>query len=162
MGVIDERLKGLGITLPSVPKPIANYVGSVRTGNLLFLAGRGPRRDGQFVHLGKLGKNISIEEGYEAARLTTLNLIATIKGDVEDLDRVTRIVKLLGMVNAAPDFTEHSSVINGASDLLVEVFGERGKHARSALGVSSLPMNVCVEIELVVEVDWPGPTAHPL
>jgi enamine deaminase RidA (YjgF/YER057c/UK114 family) len=152
VGVVDERLKELGIDLPAAPTPIANYVGAVRTGNLLFLAGRGPRRDGQFVHLGKLGQNISIQEGYQAARLTTLNLIATMKVEVGDLDRVTRIVKMLGMVNAAPDFTDHPSVIDGASDLLVEVFGDAGRHARSALGVSSLPMNVCVEIELVVEV----------
>jgi enamine deaminase RidA (YjgF/YER057c/UK114 family) len=151
----EKRLADLGMTLPDVPDAIANYVGAVHTGNLLFLSGRGPRRDGQWVNNGKLGQEVTVEQGYEAAQLTMLNLLATIKAELGDLDRVTRVVKLTGMVNAIPSFGEHPQVINGASDLLVKVFGDKGKHARAAFGVGSLPMNTCVEIEMVVEVDNP-------
>jgi enamine deaminase RidA (YjgF/YER057c/UK114 family) len=151
----EQRLVALGLTLPEVPDAIANYVGAVHTGNLLFLSGRGPRKDGQWVHNGKLGQEVTVEQGYEAARLTMLNLLATVKSELGDLDRVTRVVKLTGMVNAIPTFGEHPQVINGASDLLVEVFGDKGRHARAAFGVGSLPMNTCVEIEMIVEVDNP-------
>ncbi len=153
MGQVDERLKSLGIELPQVPDPIANYVGAVRTGNLVFLSGRGPRSEGKFVSFGKLGQDVTVEQGYQAARLTALNLIASLKSEVGDLDKVRRIVKLLGMVNSAPDFGEQPQVINGASDLLVEIFGDKGKHARAAFGVAALPMNTSVEIEMIVEVE---------
>jgi enamine deaminase RidA (YjgF/YER057c/UK114 family) len=153
MAQVEERLKTLGIELPEVPDPIANYVGAVRTGNLVFLSGRGPRAEGKFVSFGKLGRDVTVEEGYQAARLTMLNLIASLKSEVGDLDRVRRVVKVLGMVNSEPDFGEQPQVLNGASDLLVEVFGDRGKHARAAFGVAALPMNTSVEIEMIVEVE---------
>jgi enamine deaminase RidA (YjgF/YER057c/UK114 family) len=155
VGQIDQRLAELGLELPESPAAIANYVPAVLTGNLLFLSGRGPRKDGQWVNNGKLGANVTVEQGYEAARLTMLNLLATLKAELGDLDRVTRVVKLLGMVNATPEFGDHPQVINGASDLLVEVFGDKGRHARAAFGVGSLPMGTCVEIEMIVEVDNP-------
>ena len=153
MGVVDKRLEELGITLPEMRPPVANYVPAVRTGNLLFLSGSIPaaRPDGTDVR-GKLGAGLSVEEGYEAARLVGINLLAVLKTTLGDLDKVNRIVKLLSMVNAAPDFTDTPAVANGCSDLLVEVFGDKGKHARSAVGMAALPLNVPVEIEMVVEV----------
>ena len=153
MSVIEDKLKELGITLPETPAPMANYVPSVRTGNLLYLAGLGPaaRPDGT-TPLGKLGKDMSVEEGYEAARLTGINIIARLKGELGDLDRVKRIVKLLSMVNTAPDFTQQPAVANGCSDLMVEVFGDKGRHARSAVGMTSLPHQMPVEIEVIAEV----------
>ncbi|GMV06175.1 MAG: LysR family transcriptional regulator [Gemmatimonadota bacterium] len=148
----EGRLAALGITLPPAPEPVANYVNGVRTGNLIFLAGKGPRRaDGTEIH-GKLGADVSIEEGYEAARLTAINQLAVLKEILGSLDRVVRIVKVLGMVNSAPDFVEQPAVINGFSDLMVEVFRERGRHARAAVGMASLPRGQAVEIEMVVEV----------
>jgi enamine deaminase RidA (YjgF/YER057c/UK114 family) len=148
----EARLAELGITLPAAPEPVANYVNGVRTGNLIFLAGKGPRRpDGTELH-GKLGADVSIEEGYEGARLTAINQLAVLKEMLGNLDRVLRIVKVLGMVNSAPDFVEQPAVINGFSDLMVEVFGERGRHARAAVGMASLPRGQAVEIEMVVEV----------
>ena len=153
MGAVDKRLEELGITLPEMRPPVANYVPAVRTGNLLFLSGSIPaaRPDGTEVR-GKLGAGVSVEEGYEAARLVGINLLAVLKTTLGDLDKVNRIVKLLSMVNAAPDFTDTPAVANGCSDLLVEVFGDKGKHARSAVGMAALPLNVPVEIEMVVEV----------
>ena len=153
MGAVDKRLEELGITLPEMRPPVANYVPAVRTGNLLFLSGSIPaaRPDGTEVR-GKLGAGLSVEEGYEAARLVGINLLAVLKTTLGDLDKVNRIVKLLSMVNAAPDFVDTPAVANGCSDLLVEVFGDRGKHARSAVGMAALPLNVPVEIEMVVEV----------
>ena len=149
----EARLVELGIQLPEPPSPVANYVNGVQTGNLIFLAGKGPRRpDGSEVH-GKLGRDVTIEEGYEAARITAINQLAVLKAMLGDLSRVVRVVKVLGMVNSAPDFVEQPAVINGFSDLIVEVFGERGKHARAAVGMASLPRGQAVEIELVVEVD---------
>ena len=150
---IEAKLKGLGIELPSPQSPVANYVPAVRTGNLLYLSGVGPakRADGTNF-MGKVGSELTIEEGYEAARLVGLNLISRLKDEIEDLDRVVRIVKLLGMVNATEHFGDHPSVINGCSDLLVEVFGDKGKHARSAVGMQSLPFQIPVEIEMIVEV----------
>ncbi len=151
----ETRLARLGITLPAPPSPVANYVNGVQTGNLIFLAGKGPRRpDGTEIR-GKLGKDVSIQEGYEAARLTAINQLAVLKAMLGDLDRVVRIVKVLGMVNSAPDFVEQPAVINGFSDLMVEVFGDRGRHARAAVGMASLPRGQAVEIELVVEVREP-------
>jgi len=148
----EAKLKEMGITLPEPPEPVANYVNVVRTGNLLFLAGKGPRSTTGKEVIGKLGKDISIEEGYEAARLTAINQLAVLKAELGDLNKVKRIVKVLGMVNSDPSFVEQPKVINGFSDLMVAVFGERGKHARAAVGMASLPRGQAVEIELIVEV----------
>jgi len=148
----EERLRELGHVLPPAPKSVANYVGSVRTGNLLFLSGKGTDLAGGKQWKGKLGTEFTTEEGYQAARDTMLNLLAVVHEDIGDLSRVQRIVKVLGMVNSAPHFTDQPKVINGASDLLVEVFGDRGRHARSAVGVASLPGGIPVEIEMIVEL----------
>jgi len=142
----------LNITLPTPPKPVANYVNGVRVGNLIFLAGKGPRyADGTEIS-GKLGQDITIEKGYEGARLTAINQLSVLKAMLGNLNKVKRIVKVLGMVNCNPSFVEQPKVINGFSDLMVDVFGEKGKHARAAIGVASLPRAQAVEIELVVEV----------
>ena len=149
----EARLVELGITLPQPPSPVANYVNAVRTGNLIFLAGKGPRSaDGEEI-IGKLGREISIEEGYRAARLTAINQLAVLKAALGDLNKVKRIVKVLGMVNSDPSFVEQPAVINGFSDLIVEVFGDRGRHARAAVGMASLPRGQAVEIEMIVEVE---------
>jgi enamine deaminase RidA (YjgF/YER057c/UK114 family) len=148
----EAKLKELNITLPEPPKPVANYVNGVRAGNLIFLAGKGPRRaDGSEI-TGKLGADVSIEEGYEGARLTAINQLAVLKDMLGNLNKVKRIVKVLGLVNSDPSFIEQPKVINGFSDLMVEVFGDKGKHARAAIGVASLPRGQAVEIELIVEV----------
>jgi enamine deaminase RidA (YjgF/YER057c/UK114 family) len=144
----EKKLRELGITLAPVTPPVANYVNAVRTGNLLFLAGKGPASG----VAGIVGKEISVEQAYGHARTTGLNLMAVMRDELGSLDRVKRIVKVLGMVNAVPGFTDQPKVINGCSDLFVEVFGERGKHARSAVGMGSLPNNIPVEIEVIVEV----------
>jgi len=150
---VEAKLKTLGIKLPTPAKPIANYVGSVRTGNLVFLAGAGPRKaDGTYI-AGRLGQDMSIEQGYQAARLIGINQLAALKAEIGDLNKVKRIVKVLGMVNSAPTFTEQPKVVNGFSDLMVEVFGDRGKHARSAVGMAALPMNIPAEVEMIVEVE---------
>lgn len=149
----EEKLRAMGITLEEPPAPIANYVNAVRTGNLIFLAGKGPRKsDGSYI-TGKVGTELSIEQGYEAARLTAINQLSALKAEIGDLSKVRRIVKVLGMVNAPDDFTKHPAVVNGFSDLMVAVFGDKGKHARSAVGMSSLPNGMAVEIELIVEVE---------
>jgi enamine deaminase RidA (YjgF/YER057c/UK114 family) len=155
----EQRLKELGIELAPASGPLANYVNAVRTGNLLYLAGKGPGLPGQPMPSGKVGRDFTIEQGYEYARQTGLSLIAVMKAELGDLDRVTRIVKVLGMVNAMPEFGHQPEVINGCSDLFVEVFGERGKHARSAVGLGSLPRGIPVEIEVIVEVDGGGAVA---
>jgi enamine deaminase RidA (YjgF/YER057c/UK114 family) len=148
----EARLKELNITLPDAPQPVANYVNGVRTGNLIFLAGKGPRyADGTEI-TGKLGQDVTIEQGYEGARLTAINQLAVLKDMLGDLKKVKRIVKVLGMVNCDPSFVEQPKVINGFSDLMVDVFGDRGRHARAAVGMASLPRGQAVEIELVVEV----------
>ena len=154
MSEIESRLEHLGISLPAEPVPIANYVPGVRTGNLVYLSGLGPasRADGT-TPSGKVGRDLTTEEGYEAARLTGINILARMKGELGDLDKVRRVVKLLGMVNSAPDFNQQPAVVNGCSDLLVEVFGERGRHARSAVGMASLPNDIPVEIEVIIEVE---------
>jgi len=149
---IEERLKQLGLEIPSAAKPVANYVPAVRTGNLVFLSGHGPVERDRLI-AGKLGSDLTVEEGYQAARLVALGLLGSLKALIGDLERVRRIVKLLGMVNCEPTFLEHPRVVDGASDLLVEVFGDRGKHARSAVGMNALPFNIAVEIELIVEVE---------
>jgi enamine deaminase RidA (YjgF/YER057c/UK114 family) len=152
---IAARLQELGITLaaPWQPKGMS-FVPCVRSGNLLFVSGHGPRQpDGSFVN-GKLGQDLDWRQGYEAARLVALDLLATMQGELGDLDKVKRIVRLFGMVNSAPDFTRQPQVINGASDLLVAVFGyERGSHARSAVGMAALPTNIAIEIEMIVELE---------
>ena len=150
---VEARLEELGLKLPETWTPPANFVKAVRTGNLFFVAGHGPRRqDGTHI-VGKVGADLTLEEGYAAARLVALAMLASLKEEIGDLDTVTRIVKLLGMVNCTSDFTDQPKVIDGASDLLVAVFGEAGKHARSAVGMMALPNNIAVEIEMIVEVD---------
>jgi enamine deaminase RidA (YjgF/YER057c/UK114 family) len=154
MGQIDKRLAELGITLPVPAKPVANYVGWVRTGNLVYTAGQVSLKDGKIEYQGKVGSDYSVEDAQKAARLCAINIIAQIKEACDgDLDRVRRIVKLVGFVNAVPEFIDHPKVVNGASDVMVEVFGDRGKHARSAVGSGSLPINVAVEVEAIAEVD---------
>lgn len=150
----ETRLKEMGISLSAPSAPVANYVKYVRTGNLIFLSGHGPedKTKGGYI-TGKVGKELGIEEGYAAARLTGISLLSTLKAAVGDLSKVKRIVKVLGMVNGTENFTDQPKVINGFSDLMVAVFGDAGKHARSAVGMASLPMNMAVEIEMVVEVD---------
>lgn len=149
----EARLQELGITLSTPPSPVANYVNTVLTGNLLYISGKGPLQDDGTYIQGKVGENLSLEEGYQAARITGINLISTLKAAVGDLKKVKRIVRVTGMVNAASDFTEHPKVVNGCSDLLVAVFGEKGKHTRAAVGMSSLPSNIAVEIDMIVEVE---------
>ena len=148
----EAKLRELNITLPTPPQPVANYVNGVRTGNLIFLAGKGPRyADGTEI-TGKLGQDVTIAQGYEGARLTAINQLSVLKAMLGDLKKVKRIVKVLGMVNCDPSFVDQPKVINGFSDLMVEVFGDRGRHARAAVGMASLPRGQAVEIELVVEV----------
>jgi enamine deaminase RidA (YjgF/YER057c/UK114 family) len=148
----EARLKELGIALPALPKPVANYLPYRLAGNILYLAGQGPR-DANGAHLtGKLGADISIEEGYRRARLVGLGLLAAMRDALGSLDRVDFVVKLLGMVNAVPDFNDSPKVINGCSDLFVEIFGEAGRHARSAVGNVMLPNQISVEIEGIVAV----------
>jgi len=150
----EARLKEKNITLPTPPTPLANYVGSVRVGNLLFLSGHGPLRDGKATARGKLGKDLSVEQGYQVARQVGLNLLATTRATLGSLDKVKRVVKVLGMVNSAEGFGDQPKVINGFSDLMVEVFGEAlGRHARSAVGMAELPMGIPVEIEMILEVE---------
>jgi len=148
----EAKLKELNINLPTAPEPVANYVNGVQAGNLIFLAGKGPRYPDGTEITGKLGHDISIEQGYEGARLTAVNQLAVLKAMLGDLRKVKRIVKVLGLVNSDPAFVDQPKVINGFSDLMVEVFGEKGKHARAAIGVATLPRGQAVEIELVVEV----------
>ena len=154
MAKIEARLAELGIDLPDTPAPVANYVPGVRTGNLLYLSGIGPaaRADGTSP-VGKVGRDLTVEEGYEAARLTGLNIISRMKGELGDLDKVKRVVKMLGMVNSDPAFNQQPAVVNGCSDLMVEVFGDKGRHARSAVGLAALPNDIPVEIEVIVEVE---------
>ncbi len=149
----EEKLKEIGLELPTAVQPVANYVTAVRTGNLVFLSGQGPLREDGTLITGKIGSDLTQDEGYEAARRVGLGLLASLKTEIGDLDKVRRVVKLLGMVNCMPDFVDQPRVINGASDLLVEVFGDKGKHARSAVGMNALPMNIAVEIEMIVEVE---------
>ncbi len=149
----EQKLKELGLSLPPSPKPIGNYVLAVKTGSFLFTSGHGPYNDGKVKLLGKVGRELTVEEGYQVARNVGLNCLASVKAILGDLDKVKRVVKVLGMVNCTDDFKDPPKVINGCSDLLVAVFGEAGKHARSAVGVSALPGQIPVEIEMVLEVD---------
>ena len=149
---IEEKLKELGIELKTPPSPVANYIPVQQTGNLIYLSGQGPRNEfGDFIS-GKVGSDITAEEAYELARNTAINLVSAMKSYLGSLDKVKKIVKVFGMVNSTSDFTDHPKVINGCSDFFVEVFGDKGRHARSAVGMGSLPNNMAVEIEIIVEV----------
>jgi enamine deaminase RidA (YjgF/YER057c/UK114 family) len=150
---IENRLKDMGIELPPAVTPVANYVPAVRSGNLVFLSGHGPFDESGALITGKVGADLTVEQGYQAARRIAIGLLGSLKNVIGDLDKVKQIVKLLGLVNCTPDFGDQPKVINGASDFLVEVFGEKGKHARSAVGTNALPMNISVEIEMIVEVE---------
>ena len=154
MGQIDKRLEELSITLPEAVKPVANYVPWVRTGHLVFISGQGPIEGGKVTLQGCLGDTLSLDDGYKSARLCAINVLAQLKDACGgDLDRVTRVVKLLGFVNATASFTDHPKVINGASDLMVEVFGDKGRHARSAVAAPSLPFGISTEVEAIFEVE---------
>jgi enamine deaminase RidA (YjgF/YER057c/UK114 family) len=149
----EAKLKEKGIVLTPPSKPVANYVNAVRVGNLLFLAGKGPTKaDGTHI-TGKVGKDLTMEQGYEAAKLTAINHLAVLKAELGSLNKVKRIVKVLGMVNCTDDFKDQPKVINGYSDLMVDIFGDKGKHARSAVGMNALPLNIAVEVEVIVEVE---------
>lgn len=149
----EQRLKEKGIVLNPPSKPVANYVNAVRVGNLIYLAGKGPKNaDGTDI-TGKVGKDLSIEQGYQAARSTAIQHLAVLKAELGNLNKVKRVIKVLGMVNCESGFTDQPKVINGYSDLMVEIFGEKGKHARSAVGMYALPNNIAVEVEVIVEVE---------
>jgi len=150
---IEARLKEMGIELPPAVTPVANYVPAVKSGHLVFLSGHGPFDEGGSLITGKVGGDLAVEQGYQAARRVAIGLLGSLKTAIGDLDKVKRVVKLLGMVNCGPEFTDQPKVINGASDFLVEVFEDKGKHARSAVGMNALPMNIAVEIEMIVEVE---------
>ena len=150
---IEKRLEELGITLPLAATPVANYVTTVQTGNLVFTSGHGPGSGEGKIYKSQLGTDAEIKDGYQSARQVAINLIGTLKQALGDLDRIQRIVKVVGFVNSAPTFTDQPAVVNGASDLFVEVFGDRGKHTRSAVGMSQLPGGIPVEVEMVVEID---------
>jgi enamine deaminase RidA (YjgF/YER057c/UK114 family) len=150
---IADRLKELGITLPAPPKPVAAYVPAVRTGNLLFISGQLPSEDGKVKYTGKVPADISQDDAYTAARLAVINALAVAQGEIGSLDKVTRVVRVMGHVASAPGFTGQPAVINGASELLGEIFGERGRHSRAALGAAELPLGACVEVEMILEVE---------
>jgi enamine deaminase RidA (YjgF/YER057c/UK114 family) len=152
MSSVEDRLADLGIALAETAAPVANYVLARRSGNLLYVSGHLGKRDGKLVR-GKVGAEVSRDDAYQLARGAAIDIIATVRAELQSLDRVRQVVKLTGFVNSAPDFTEQSSVINGASDLLVEAFGERGKHARSSVGMAQLPLGAAVEVEAVFEVE---------
>jgi len=149
----EQRLKEKGIVLSPPSKPVANYVNAVRVGNLIYLAGKGPKNaDGTDI-TGKVGKDLTIEQGYQAARTVAIQHLAVLKAELGSLNKIKRVVKVLGMVNCESGFTEQPKVINGYSDVMVEIFGEKGKHARSAVGMYALPNNIAVEVEVIVEVE---------
>jgi len=151
-GVIEGRLKEMGLELPEVPRPMAEYVPAKRVGDFVYVSGQGPLKEGKPIYVGRVGAQLTLEEGYEAAQVCALNCLAAVKAVIASLDRVEEIVQVRGFVNSAPDFHDQPKVINGASELLVKLFGERGRHARAALGTSNLPGNIPVEIEMVVRV----------
>ncbi|MDQ0338302.1 enamine deaminase RidA (YjgF/YER057c/UK114 family) [Caldalkalibacillus uzonensis] len=153
MSKIEEKLKRLGINLPEAPRPAAEYVPARTVGNLVYTSGQDCRVNGVLKYKGKVGKDLTVEEGYDAARQTMINLLAVLKEHIGDLDRIKQVVKLLGFVNSAEGFVEQPYVINGASELLEEIFGERGKHARSAISANELPFDTPVEIEMIVEIE---------
>lgn len=148
----EQNLKSLSIELPKIPNAIGNYVAIVKVGNLLFLSGKGPlQSDGSYI-TGTLGKDLTTEEGFAAARLATINQLAVLEQELGDLSKIKRFIKVNGFINSSDSFTEQSKVMNGCSDLLVKIFGESGKHARTSVGVNSLPLNMSVEIEMIVEI----------
>ena len=155
----EARLQALGITLPPAPTPVASYVPTVRTGDLVFISGQGPVVGGKATVTGKLGAGISEKQGYEIARGAALNALAALRAEIGSLDRVRRVVKLVGWVNSAPGFTRQPWVINGASDVLVEIFGDAGRHARSAVSANELPLDIPLEIDFIIEVE-PESTLH--
>ena len=149
----EKKLKDMGLEVPSVPKPVAAYVPGAVTGNLLFTSGQLPMQDGEVSYTGHVGSEVSVEDGYDAARICGLNCLGVIKAELGDLSRVRRVVKVSGFVSSAPDFEGHSQVVNGVSELLLEVFGERGRHARAAVGMANLPLGASVEVEMIVEFE---------
>jgi enamine deaminase RidA (YjgF/YER057c/UK114 family) len=153
MNIILERLNQLGIVLPDPPKPVAAYIPAKQAGNMVFTAGQLPMVNGEVISKGLLGQDVEIEDAKNAAKICTLNALAAIEGVIGDLDRIKQIVRVVGYVASVPTFTQQPAVVNGASELLLEIFGENGKHARSAVGMSALPLNASVEIELTVEVE---------
>ncbi|WP_170008273.1 RidA family protein [Bacillus fonticola] len=153
MSLVEKRLAELGYVLPANPKPLANYVTTNKSGNLLYTSGSGCFVNGKPFYQGRVGDDLTVEQGYDAAKLTVLNLFSMIKGEIGDLDRIRKVVKLLGFVNSSPDFFDQPAVMDGASDFLHDVLSEKGRHARSAIGTSVLPMNLPVEIELIVEIE---------
>jgi enamine deaminase RidA (YjgF/YER057c/UK114 family) len=152
-GNVESRIKGLALILPEAPKPVAAYIPAKQTGNLVFTAGQLPMVNGELISKGLLGQDVEVEEANKAARICTLNALAAIKGVIGDLDRIKQIVRVVGYVASVPTFTQQPAVVNGASELLLEIFGENGKHARSAVGMAVLPLNASVEIELTVEIE---------
>lgn len=153
-GQVEARLKELGVTVPTPAAPVANYVGYVTSGKLVFVSGQVTLKDGKVEYIGKVGKDFTVEQGQEAAKLCAINIVAQLKAAAGgDLDKVKRIVKLGGFVNSAPDFTDQPKVINGASDFMVAVFGDKGRHARAAVSAGGLPLNVAVEIDCVAELE---------
>jgi len=148
----EANLRDLGLALPEVPKPVAEYVPAKRVGNFVYVSGQGPIRDGRPAYVGRVGAEVSPEDAYKAAQICALNCLAAVKSLVGSLDAVEEIVQVRGFVNSAPDFHDQPKVVNGASELLVKLFGERGRHARAALGTSNLPGNIPVEVEMVVRV----------
>jgi enamine deaminase RidA (YjgF/YER057c/UK114 family) len=153
MGKVESKLSELKLSLPDAPKPVAAYIPAKQTGNLVFTAGQLPMVNGELISKGLLGQDVEIDEANKAARICTLNALAAIKGVIGDLDRVKQVVRVVGYVASVPTFTQQPAVVNGASELLLEIFGESGKHARSAVGMAVLPLNASVEIELTVEVE---------
>lgn len=153
MGNIEKKLQEMGIDISNAPKPAASYIPAVQTGNLVYTAGQASKKDGILVYKGKLGKDLTVEEGYEAAKISIINCLAVLKGHLGSLDRIKKVVKLLGFVASTSEFDQQPYVINGASDLLIKIFGEKGKHARSAIGTNILPFGTPVEIEMIVEVE---------
>jgi enamine deaminase RidA (YjgF/YER057c/UK114 family) len=153
MGSIENKLEQMGLSLPEAPKPVAAYISAKQSGKLVFTAGQLPMVDGELISKGLLGQDIEVEQANKAARICTLNALSAIKGVIGDLDRIKQIVRVVGYVASVPTFTQQPAVVNGASELLLEIFGEAGKHARSAVGMAVLPLNASVEIELTVEVD---------
>lgn len=153
MDNVERKLQELGISLPNVSKLGGSFIPAVQTGNLVYTAGQTAKRDGVLAYKGKLGKELTVEEGYEAAKLSMLNCLAVLKEHLGTLDKIKKVVKVLGFVASAPDFNQQPYVINGGSDLLIKILGEKGKHARSAIGASELPFNSPVEIEMIVEVE---------
>jgi enamine deaminase RidA (YjgF/YER057c/UK114 family) len=153
MGKVENRLSELGLVLPGAPKPVAAYIPAKQSGKLVFTAGQLPMVNGELISKGFLGQEVAIEDANKAAQVCTLNALAAIKGVIGDLDRIKQIVRVVGYVASIPTFTQQPAVVNGASELLLEIFGDAGKHARSAVGMAVLPLNASVEIELTVEVE---------